>query len=296
MAAGPKRGGPHAITWSSLTALRLNPVGLQELFDVGYTYRLSDSDSVLLQDTFVGLSFSPILTPAFLNPGVTLKVQPLAILRVDARVSWVGYLGSVNLLQSFPSPTADHSDSTIKARGEQGLNYSTTGWNASVAGELRGKVGPLVARSRLTAVYHDMKLEGADRVWYDQYYDLLVAKQGWTLTNDLDVLWQLPLDVESGSMLMAGLRWSLATPLYRAEDFAPGEAQENVNGPYHRLGPMLVYTFFDEPGATFNRPSIIALVNWHLAHRWRTGADVAQGIPYVAIAFAFTGDLWRSAP
>jgi len=143
------------------------------------------------------------------------------------------------------------------------------------------------------ATFHDMDLREGDRVWYDQYLDLLIPGTGWTLANDLDVLWQIPMD-EDGAMLMLGARYTVATPLYAATDFLPGESQEHENGPFHRLGPMFVYTFFDRPGAAFNKPSLIAIVSWHLAHRYRTGADTSQALPYAVLAFAFTGELWRA--
>jgi hypothetical protein len=81
---------------------------------------------------------------------------------------------------------------------------------------------------------------------------------------------------------------------YRDSDFLPGEAIEDPNGPIMRLGPVLAYRFFDEPGEAFNQPTILAIVNWHLKHRWRTGLDTHQALPYIALAFSFSGELWSS--
>lgn len=280
-----------ALIYSSLTVLRVNPLGLQEQAEIGLQARMWSSDSLLLKDSFAGIYFSPLLTPAFLAPAVTIKVQPLAVLRLEARYAWVKYLGTFNLLQSYPSPAADYSDSALEARGDAA--YDTSGTNLTLTAELRGKVGPVVARTRLAAAYHDMELNAGDRVWYDQYYDLLVSGSGWTLTNDLDVLYQIPMDEASGSMLMLGARYTLGVPLYGDADYPAGAVQEHDNGPFHRVGPMAVYTFFDEPGAAFNKPSIIAIVNWHLVHRFRTGEDTSAALPYLVIAFAFTGELAR---
>jgi len=282
-----------ALTYSALTVLRVNPLGLQFQGDLGLQLRLWDSESVLLRDSFVGLSFSPLLTPAFLSPAVSLKLQPLALLRLEARYAWLGYLGTFDLVQSYDSPAADFSDTAIKARGDTA--YSTTGTSLTLTAELRAKVSKLAARSRLSAVYQDLEVRAGDRVWYDQYYDLLAGAQGWLVVNDLDVLWQQPLDEATGEMLMLGARYSFGLPLYGADDYAPGQAQAHDNGPFHRLGPMAVYTFYDEPGAAFSKPSIIVLVNWHLAHRWRTGEDVSAALPYIVLGFAFTGEVWRLA-
>lgn len=279
-----------SLTYSSLTVLRVNPLGLQEQAEIGLQYRLFDSDSMLLRDSFAGVYFQPLLTPGFLAPAFGVKIQPLAMLRLEAKYAFIKYLGTFNLLQSYPSPDANYSDSAIDDRGDAA--YDASGTSLTLTGELRGKVGPIVARSRLQLVYQDLDLRAGDRVWYDQYYDVLAPGSGWVLTNDLDVLWQIPMD-EAGAMLMAGVRYSLATPLYGADDYAPGQAQEHENGPFHRAGPMFVYTFFDEPGAAFNKPSIIAIVNWHLAHRWRTGEDTSGALPYIVLGFAFTGELAR---
>jgi hypothetical protein len=282
---------PLALMYSSLTVLRVNPLGLQEQAEIGLQARMWTSDSLLLRDTFAGLYFSPLLTPGFLAPAVTLKVQPLALLRLEAKYSWVKYLGTFNLLQSYESPAAVYSDTAIKDRGDQ--SYAADGVSLALTAELRGKVGPVVARSRFSATFHDMELRAGDRVWYDQFFDLLVPGTGWTLTNDLDVLWQLPIDATKGSMFMAGARYSVAAPIYGPQHYAPGQAQEHDNGPFHRVGPMFVYTFFDEPGAAFNKPSLIAIVNWHLVHRWRTGEDSSAAFPYLVVGFAFTGELVR---
>jgi len=286
----------HRVTWSSLSVLRYNPLGLQEIFDLGYEYKLFDSESLLLKDSFVGISASPIMTPAFANPGVTLKVQPVALLRLEARASVIQYFGNFNLLQSFPSPeAATFSDSQIKEQGTRGESkptqaYATTGSNFGFTGELRwagvrDEAGrPQVeARSRFNGTYHRMNLEPGDTVWYDQYFDLLVPKEGWTVSNDLDVFARFNL--EGTAVLRAGVRYNYA----RA--FFDDNTRSDLDKGTQRVGPMVAYTLYDEPGKRVNKPTIIGILNWHLVHPYRTGQDVSQAIPYFVVAYAVAGDL-----
>jgi hypothetical protein len=284
----------HHIFYSNYLVLRYNALGLQNLFDIGYQYWLYDDDRPLFRGSYVGVSVVPLITGAYAQIGAAVKVQPLAVLNLQARVSYMKFFNAFNLLQSFETASADFSDTAIKDRGEDGASYAADGLQIALIATLQGRIGPFIMRNILQGVYHDMNLEDNDgdaianepqRVWYDQYYDLMTPAKGWTLTNDLDLLWQF------NEHLIAGLRYTVATPFYGDEDFLPGEDTENKNGPMQKVGPIAAYTFFDEPGAAFNKPTIILLVNWWLQHRWRTGEDVSQAIPYVVLGFAFSGDL-----
>ena len=63
----------------------------------------------------------------------------------------------------------------------------------------------------------------------------------------------------------------------------------HATGPKSRArAPRPASTWF---GAAFNAPTVIAMVQWHVQHNYRTGADVHPAIPYVAVAFLFEGDI-----
>lgn len=275
----PWRPPQHRLFYKNLTVLRVNPLGLQNAFELGYRYRLFDSDSILLKDSFVGVAFQPTLTPAFARVGVAAQVQPLAVLFVEAKWQWIGWFGSFNHLQSFASPSADYSDTAIDDRGGKDLNYSTTGWELQLTAELRAKVGPVVIRDRITAMHTSMALKGGDRYYYEPLYDLLPADGGWMLTNDADVLVFLLEE-----RLVVGARYSLGHTFY-------DDGVDNRNSPTHRVGPLVAYRFADEPGAKFDRPTALVMVQWYAKHRFRAGLDVNQAIPYVVVGFAFQGDL-----
>jgi hypothetical protein len=278
------------VFYQNLTVVRLNPLGLQNLFELDWRHRLYDPGaSLIMAQNYWALTLAPVLTPGLVRLGVAAKLQPLAILKLEVRWEYLNYFGNFDLLQSYPSPNAAYSDSDIEDGGDAGLNYATDGWQLTLDGEARAKVGPVIVRNRFKAGYVEVALRGGDTVFYEQYFDLLLPGAGWFFTNDLDVL------VQIGSHLIVGVRHAFMDVAYPDDSFAPGEAQESDSAPTHRLGPLVAYTFFDEPGEAFNRPTILLLVNWYLEHRWRTGEDVSQGFPYIVLGFAFSGDLidWR---
>jgi hypothetical protein len=279
----------------SITAFRLNPLGLLELLTLSYRSRIMKSTEPLYQDNFAGAGLMMEATPAFVRIGPMIEVQPLAILRLWATYQALAYYGTFNLTQSFTSPNAEYSDSRIKELGElptkdEGGNYATTGTQFTAGANFQIKFGPVAARSAFRLVRSDYDLRDGDRVFYDQFYDVLVPNEGWYFTNDADLLYV----TEFG--LTAGARYTATYAFYGERHFAPGEIDLGLNPTMHRLGPFLAYTFSKKPaGAFFNTPTVLLIANWWLSHRYRTGEDVSVGLPYVVLGFMFTGDLWVSA-
>ena len=270
----------HRLFYKNAILSRTNPGGLQNGFELAYRYRLFESDELLFRDAFVGLAFKPMITPAFTRIGVSAQAQPLAVLYLEASWSWVAWYGVLGHPRTFADASGDYSDTGIseaaEAKGEPG---ATGGWELDLVAELRAKVGPVVIRNR-TALIRSELTEAAPKMnplFYDPLYDLLRPRSGWSMTNDADVLVYL-LDEH----LIVGARYSLAYAMW------PGELGSEMN---HRLGPLVAYRFFMEPGAAFDQPTAIALIQWHLEHPHRSGADVSQAIPYLVIGFAFQGDL-----
>lgn len=278
----------------SITALRLNPLGLLELITLSYRSRIMRSSKPLFQDNFAGAGLAIEATPAFFRAGPMIEIQPLSILRLWATYQVLGYFGSFNLMQSFASPNAEYSDSRIKELGdlptkEDGGNYATTGTQFTAGANFQIKFGPVAARSQFRLVRSDYDLRDGDRVFYDQFYDVLVPNEGWYLTNDVDLLYVTDFG------LAAGARYTATHAFYDERHFQPGEVDLDLNPTLHRVGPFLAYTLSKDPAGTFfNNPTILLIANWWLSHRYRTGEDVSVGLPYIVLGFMFTGDLWVS--
>lgn len=280
-----------SLAYDNLTAARVNPLGLVDFATFSLRIRMYESDSPIAAQNYVGFGVTPAISPAWGRAGGLLEVQPLSILRIYAQYEFIGYFGSFNLFSSFPSASADYSDTEIRDRPERsGLEgYATYGGILTLGATLQMKIGPIAARSLFRAVYSSYDVRGGDRVYYDQIYDMLMPIDGWMLVNDLDAL--TVFDVDSFSFAI-GARWTYSHSFYDAGHYAPGEDLSLApDNDVHRLGPLIAWTLDSDPGSRFDRPTIVLIAQWHLVHRWRTGADVNVGLPYLALAFTFRGDL-----
>lgn len=157
------------------------------------------------------------------------------------------------------------------------------------------KLGPIVLRDKLQLEYWRMGLSPGDRVFYDVSLDTVLSKNGWVVANDLDVLFMHDFKSWTGTFrgarFIGGARYTYVKPFYADGDFAPGDLRTAADNDHHRVGPLVGFTFFDHGYVNFNRPTALVIANWYVDHRFRTGADVSQAVPYFVAAFAFQSDL-----
>ncbi len=280
----------HRIVHKNLIALRYNPLGL--LYDgrFSYRFRLYATESKVLRDNFIGVGVAPTASPAFVRIGPYVEFNPLTILGFWSALQVVQYFGSFDLLQSFPGAQSDYRDTQIKAL--TGSRQPTNGWELTIGANFNIKVGPIVVRDFARLIHGNMAIRSGDRVYYDQFYDVLAPNGGWTFTNDADILWQ---GLEN--RLVIGARYTLSAPLYDpARHLDPNDPVQTADNSMHRLGPMVGYTFKSEDGAAFNNPTVFLLVQWWMKHRWRTGVDTHPALPLMGLGFQITGDFLSLKP
>jgi hypothetical protein len=274
---------PHRIVYENLFGGRVNPLGLENQYALSYKARFYDGgDSLALRENGFGIGISPTISPAITRFGGHIEVRPLTVLALQGGFYQVGYLGSFGSLQSFPDASFDYSDTALDELEESDgprKNYPENGFEVHLRALGLAKLGPVAFRSDTNAYYTDVSLRSGDTVYYHPRVDLLMPDKGWGLTSDEDVAYV------SDFGLVAGARYSVA------DSFVDGPDDPSAT---MRLGPLIAYTFFDEPGTSFNRPTLIGIFQWWLVHPYRTGEDTSQGLPYIALAFRFDGELWRS--
>lgn len=278
----------HRISYSNLLLVRLNPLGLEDWIDVGYRYRLYDHTSAVFRDNHASLAFTPTVSPGVARIGGTGEIRPLSILMLSMGYYFVSWFGTFDFLQSYPSARAAHSDSDLEEGTDAGRNYATIGSELQLKAQPIIKLGPVVVRDEVNFYYSNIDLRRGDRTYYNIRIDALVPNRGWALTNDTDILYL------SDFGLVAGARSTVTHAIFTERHFAPGEENENLSSPTWRLGPLVAYVFSDDLSVGFNRPTVLLIVNWWIKHRYRTGADVHQAVPYLIAAFKFEGDLWRA--
>lgn len=277
--------------YRTLNVFRYNPLGLINSNRVGVRFRLFEPDDLLFSDTYVGLAFTPTVSAGFTRLGVLAEVQPLAVIRLWAALEATYWYGLFGHLQSFGSPRASFSDTRIATlddlpAGDARRPRGTLGTEVTLGMDLKIKLGPFAARNLSRLVRGDFDIRDGDTVYYDAFYDVLAPNRGFFLSNDTDVLYLTDFG------LTAGLRTNVTMPFYDERHYATIDGSRgHRNGPTVRTGPLVAYTFFDKPGGWFNKPSVLAIVNWYVAHRWRAGQDSNQAIPYFLLGFIMVGDL-----
>ena len=269
----------HRITYDNTTGFRGNPIGIEEQYPLSYKARLYGSDSKALRENYFAVNLAPTLSPAVSRFGGSLEIRPLTMLALSGGFYQVGYFGSFGSLASFPSSRSNFSDTALAAIKDQGRNHPAHGFEVVGRATALAKAGPIVFRSDTLVYYSELGLPAGDTVYYYPRIDLLMPNGGVGVVSDLDVAWLTDFG------LIAGARFSVG------DSFTEGESDPE---PFTRLGPIAGYTFFDHPGASFNKPTVIGMLQWWMTHPYRAGDDVSQGIPYGAIAFRFEGELWRN--
>lgn len=286
------RDGPpprHRVVYRDLTAFRANPLGLISDARFLYRYRLYESDSLALRDNFISVGLAPVLSAGYARAGVQAEFQPLTILNLWAQYEYVQYFGGFNYLQSFPSATSAHDDSTLKELGglasdDPAKNYAGAGTQLTLGANLTLKFGDIVLRTQAKLGRADMDLRSGDRVFYDTTFDLLIQNGAWFFNNDTDLLWS------TDGPLTLGLRWTQAKAFYDDAAFAPDDERAAAPGMTHRAGPLAAYTWKKADGASIES-TLILVANWWVSHPSRTGQDVSRLVPYFVLGYAITGDL-----
>ncbi|MBL8946176.1 MAG: hypothetical protein JNK45_23630 [Myxococcales bacterium] len=275
----------HRLIYRNLVAGRINPRGAVNDLTLGYRLQILRRTPPLFRDSYAMLGAHAFVTPAFVRVGPTVEFQPVAVLNVGATYDVVGAFGNFKQVQSFATPTDRWGPDDLKRNGEAGDNYRTWGHLVTLSAMLQFKYKRVALRTATRGHWSRMRLRDGDRVYYDAALDLLVPNDGWSIINETDLLYMF----DRGLRLV--VRHSVSHAFYRRRDFLPAEPVSQPNGPTSRLGPAVTYTFFDRPGARFNRPTVFLLSQWWLRHRFRTGEQSSAGIPYLAVGFSFEGDI-----
>jgi hypothetical protein len=135
---------PPTREWRNTFGVMVNVVGLEDILDVTWTWKLSDSKNPLLSDAHVTLGATNTFSPAYDRVGGWVEVSPLSILDLRAGVEPTFYFGLFNSLQDFAGYDSPFDEDF---RDENNDSYAGLALRTYVAPTLKLKVG------RVAAVY-----------------------------------------------------------------------------------------------------------------------------------------------
>lgn len=285
--ASSDKAPAQSIVHRSLTLVRNNPLGLQEEYQLALRTSLSDSDHVLLRDTYFSIGPQMMVSPSLQRFGLRATLKPLAILELFGLVEYLWFLGNYDYVQSYSDASADHSPDALKAGTARGENYQTVGLSMALSARLQIKAGPLAIRSTSRFNRYWLDTKGQDPVWYDIYWDILSPRLGWTLLQDNDLLFVR-------GRLVVGVRHTWTRSWLSPAAMAPVAKGAPRPDSTHRIGPLIAWRLVDDAkhaAKVFRRPTLLLLAQFWALHPYRAGQQVSQANPWLVLALAFDGQL-----
>jgi hypothetical protein len=276
-----------SLQYSNTLFSQLNPGALALDLRVKYRQKLGSGSDGPLGGSTIGAFAGLTTAPGMLRSTAGLEIQPLPILSLGIGYSAAYYFGP-RQAQSYPSPRANYGSAVLSAPAEgPGGGYALLVHQLTLSGTLQGTVGPFAARTTTRAVRFFAGLHGSDTVVYDPAFDVAVYKDGWVGQNETDVLYSWRPD------LALGLRHTLTLAWYPSDAYSPGEPRENPDTPISKVGPLALWRVFQSERGMVKRAEVLALAQWYLAHRYRTGETVSGAFPLLGIGLVLSGDLQR---
>jgi hypothetical protein len=240
--------------FTTLVAGRYNPIGADAQGSLVFERPIGASDDVMLKTRFWSIGATGTYNPAEWSGSIAAEIEPLAVFQLRGLFEYRGYSGAFGEILSYGDVLAPIDDTSLRAAAELGLNYPTWRTTLRLEPKLRLAVGPIGIQNVFGINYGYVAVrDPAHNVYYDPAQDLLMPADGITFSNQLSVAYL------GGPLTVGGLY-----------DFIAPRGLGAANH-VHRLGPFAAYTFFDNPKAWINKPTLFAMANFNLVHRGRAG-------------------------
>jgi hypothetical protein len=240
-------------------AFVLNPLGIQDAFDVSWTKSISSSESLLHKDAHLGVGVSSKLTPAFERLGAWFEYAPLSILDVRVGIEPVYYFGTYKVFLPFAGPKARFDDDVIEARVKEAA--SGFAGRAFFSPTVKARVGSVVGRLKTEISWWKAQKEG-EPYYYEPAWDTLIKASGSTvLTLEALALREFKL---------AGEKTLLVGPVY--------DLTRVNNATANRKQDLGILAVWSKTGSfhALKDPTVAAKVFYFLQDPWRRHELAAQ--------------------
>lgn len=190
----------------SAFALRAIPIGTNLALDGGYRMMLSDSESILLKDTYIEAGVTTTSSPSNFWGGAYIEALPVAVLKLRVAAQTLQYFGTFGYL-GFPDDPASPDWSLDAIGGDAGEGNAASGYLLDAQATLQAKVGNVVVQVPMKYSYINMDV---DRAYYESTFDFLLepTDQMWVAQPMLAYVF-----VMDGTWVLSGLRWEHAETL-----------------------------------------------------------------------------------
>jgi hypothetical protein len=194
--------GDHVHLHSAF-ALRAIPIGTNVALDAGYRMMLSDSESILLKDTYIEAGATTTSSPSNFWGGAYIEALPIAVLKLRMAAQSLQYFGTFGYL-GFPDDPANPDWSLDAVGGDPGEGTAASGYLLDAQATLQAKVGNVVVQVPMKYSYINMDV---DQAYYESTFDFLLepTEQMWVVQPMLAYVF-----VMDDSWLLTGLRWEHA--------------------------------------------------------------------------------------
>ncbi len=229
------------------------------------------SDSIVFQSTYYGAGVRLDVSPAFVNPGVTLSLAPIDVFDVDLSAEMLGYLpGTFGLL-----PYEGLGSKLESVRDARTDHVAALGWALDANPTLKLQVGPIIVLDLFAVSWlHITPPEGETApLVYEPLRDMLVAWDDVYLENQPVVLYEV-VHGKQGPMFAFGATWRDRFALV-SQDRSAG------------LGAMVIARPEETPGW----PTFVLLVTEALIDQDRVGKE-----PFIALQANWIGEHRRAKP
>ncbi len=260
----PPSGDPWKRRFENTFAFVLNPLGIQDAFEVSWTKRLNNSEELLHKDAHIGVGASSKLTPAFERVGAWFEYSPLSVIDLRLGVEPVYYFGTYKVFLPFDRAGARFDDEVIEAR----VKEAASGFAGRVyfSPTLKAKAGSLVFRVRAEISLWKAQSKG-EPFFYEPGWDTLIKASGSTVLT-VEALALREFQLRGGKTLLLG-------PVYDLTSVSEARVNRKQD-----VGLLAVWSKSGSFHA-LKDPTVAAKIIYFLQDPWRRHQPAAQ------IAFVF---------
>ena len=201
---GPERG----LSLRNAVGGMLNPSGIGLTSKLYYTEPLyGEREGILWETARLEMGITNKLSPAYDDVSLELFVEPIAFF--DFR-SNIGVRYAYDALGYGYTPLSSYDENYSNAGSLP--SQDETGLFISLTPRVKAAAGPIIFLNSLTWNHYSFSIDSGDideDYFYEPTNDVILKESEYLIKNSTTVLYDIPLDVDSGNRYLAGVVYDL---------------------------------------------------------------------------------------